>query len=69
MHHTRLQRDAGGRVEMIKKSLILLAAGGLLPWIDFSIGQISSTIAIWAHGVGSGAVMLMMVYDWFRKRK
>jgi len=51
------------------KLLILFVAGGLLPWVAFFFGQISSTIAIWAHGVGSGSVMLMMIYDWNKKRK
>jgi membrane associated rhomboid family serine protease len=50
-------------------TLILLMAGGLLPWIAFFIGQISSTVAIWAHAVGAGSVLLMMVYDRVKKRE
>jgi hypothetical protein len=55
--------------KIIFKLLILLVAGGLLPWVAFFFGQIGSTIATWAHVVGSSAVMLMMIYDWMKKRK
>jgi hypothetical protein len=51
------------------KLLILLSAGGLLPWIAFFFGQIGFTVAIWAHAVGSGAVLSMMVYDRMKKKK
>ena len=50
------------------KLLILFGATGLLPWVAFFIGQVSSRVAIYAHIAGVSAVLLMKIYDLLKNR-
>jgi len=53
----------------ILKFLILFIATGLLPWVAFFIGQVSTRIAFYAHAFGVLVVCAMKLYEHFAGRK